>query len=126
MTPPTRRGIKNLKEGNCIPLTPAPHSSPPTGRGFLREFYKPGTRVTMTRYDKDISWLFKGEAHEEVVSCMIMLSQSLQLAFSLPGQRIRGMGPAILFSLKSGGTEDQGDVRCNPLFPLPWQGRGQG
>ena len=28
-------------EGDCIPLTPAPHSSPSTGRGILRErFHK--------------------------------------------------------------------------------------
>jgi len=29
--------LKKLDEGDCIPLTPAPHSSPSTGRGILRE-----------------------------------------------------------------------------------------
>jgi len=29
--------LKKRDEGNCIPLTPAPHSSPSTGRGILRE-----------------------------------------------------------------------------------------
>ena len=29
--------LKKLKEGDCIPLTPTPHSSPSTGRGILRE-----------------------------------------------------------------------------------------
>jgi hypothetical protein len=28
--------LKNLNEGDCIPPTPAPHSSPSTGRGILR------------------------------------------------------------------------------------------
>jgi hypothetical protein len=31
---------KKLDEGDCIPLTPAPHSSPSTGRGILREDFK--------------------------------------------------------------------------------------
>jgi hypothetical protein len=29
--------LKKLDEGDCIPLPPAPHSSPSTGRGILRE-----------------------------------------------------------------------------------------
>jgi len=29
--------LKELDEGDCIPLTPTPHSSPSTGRGILRE-----------------------------------------------------------------------------------------
>jgi len=29
--------FKKLEEGDCIPLTPTPHSSPSTGRGILRE-----------------------------------------------------------------------------------------
>ena len=28
------RGIFNSKEGDCIPLTPAPHSSPPLMAGY--------------------------------------------------------------------------------------------
>ena len=29
--------LKKLDEGDCIPLTPTPHSSPSTGRGILRK-----------------------------------------------------------------------------------------
>jgi prepilin-type N-terminal cleavage/methylation domain-containing protein len=31
------RHFKKLKEGDCIPLTPTPYSSPSTGRGILQE-----------------------------------------------------------------------------------------
>src|SRR4030043_1662448 len=38
--------LKKLNEGDCIPLPPAPHSSPSTGRGILREgFIKMKGRV---------------------------------------------------------------------------------
>ena len=31
--------LKNLNPGGLPPPTPAPHSSPPTGRGILREVF---------------------------------------------------------------------------------------
>jgi len=43
--------LKKPDEGDCIPLPPAPHSSPSTGRGILREgFIKKAYNKSVSLY----------------------------------------------------------------------------
>jgi sulfur-carrier protein len=39
--------LKKLDEGDCIPLPSAPHSSPSTGRGILREGFIKNMKITI-------------------------------------------------------------------------------